>query len=69
MGGGNLRKWKKSYPKYREELFAEIIPYKETRNYVKKVVVSSIIYGYLYNKIEPEEIIRMFYPNFENIEQ
>ncbi len=66
-GGGNLRKWKKTYPLYREELFTEIIPYKETRNYVKKVLTSSIIYGFVYNDIKPEDTVRMIYPDFNNL--
>ena len=66
-GGGNLRKWKRLYPNYRDELFVELIPYKETRNYVKKVLTSSIIYGTIYNGDSPEEIVSKIYPDFNSL--
>jgi len=66
-GGGNLRRWKRLYPTYRAELFAEAIPYKETRNYVKKVLTSSIIYGSVYEGLDPVDILRKIYPDFNSI--
>ncbi|MDA3811333.1 MAG: lytic transglycosylase domain-containing protein [Spirochaetaceae bacterium] len=66
-GGGNLRKWKRIYPDYRDELFIELLPYKETRNYVRKVVTSSIIYGFIYNRINPEETVQYIYPDFNSL--
>jgi len=66
-GGGNLRKWKRIYPAYRDELFAELIPYKETRNYVKKVLTSSIIYGTLYKDLDPVDVVRKIYPDFNDL--
>lgn len=66
-GGGNLRKWKRIYPNYRDELFVELIPYKETRNYVKKVLTSSIIYGTIYNGDSPDEIVSKIYPDFNSL--
>jgi soluble lytic murein transglycosylase len=66
-GGGNLRKWKRMYPGYRDELFAEIIPYKETRNYVKKVLTSSIIYGSIYMDLDPLDVAIYIYPDFRDL--
>lgn len=63
-GGGNLRKWKRMYPQYSDELFVEAIPYKETRNYVKKVLTSSVIYGSVYGPENPEDIVRKIFPDF-----
>ncbi|MBI9098872.1 MAG: lytic transglycosylase domain-containing protein [Spirochaetaceae bacterium] len=66
-GGGNLRKWKRIYPGYREELFVEVLPYKETRNYVKKVLASSVIYGSVYKNQKAEDIIRKIYPDLSSL--
>lgn len=66
-GGGNLRKWKRIYPAYRDELFVELIPYKETRNYVRKVLTSSVIYGALYKDLNPADIVRKIYPDFNEL--
>lgn len=66
-GGGNLRKWKRMYPGYRDELFVEAIPYKETRNYVKKVLTSSLVYGAVYQDHNPEDIVRGIYPDFNSL--
>lgn len=63
-GGGNLRKWKRMYPDYSDELFVEAIPYKETRNYVRKVITSSVVYGFIYGEENPRDIIGKIYPDF-----
>ena len=66
-GGGNLRKWKRLYPAFSDEFFAEVIPYKETRNYVKKVLTSSVLYGYLYRDLNPEDTVLKIYPDFNSL--
>jgi len=66
-GGGNLRKWKRMFPHYRDELFVEALPYKETRNYVKKVLTSSIVYGAVYQGQNPEDIVHKIYPDFSTL--
>ncbi len=66
-GGGNLRKWKRLFPRYSDELFVEALPYKETRNYVRKVLTSSVVYGSLYGSRNPEDIIRIIFPDFSTI--
>lgn len=66
-GGGNLRKWKKTMPGWSDELFVESVPYKETRNYVKKVVISSVVYGILYGGDSPGVIVESIYPGFASL--
>ncbi|MBB6482620.1 flagellar assembly lytic transglycosylase [Spirochaeta isovalerica] len=66
-GGGNLRKWKRMFPGYSDELFVEALPYKETRNYVKKVLTSSVVYGSVYGDENPADIIRKIYPDFDSL--
>jgi len=66
-GGGNLRKWKRMFPSYSDELFIEALPYKETRNYVKKVLTSSVVYGAVYGDENPIDIVRKIYPDFDSL--
>ncbi|MBN2658770.1 MAG: transglycosylase SLT domain-containing protein [Spirochaetales bacterium] len=66
-GGGNLRKWKRMFPGYSDELFIEALPYKETRNYVKKVLTSSVVYGAVYGEDDPADIIGKIYPDFDSL--
>ncbi len=56
-----VRRWRKAYPYLPDDLFLEVIPYKETSHYGRKLLVSSVIYGYLYEDMSPNEIITLFY--------
>ena len=47
-GSGNVNRWRKAFGELRNDEFVESIPYPETREYVKKVLVSSEIYNRLY---------------------
>jgi soluble lytic murein transglycosylase len=47
-GSGALGRWKKSFKGMSKDEFIESIPYKETRNYVKKVYASAATYRQLY---------------------
>jgi len=47
-GSGALGRWKKSFKGMDKDEFIESIPYKETRNYVKKVYASAATYRQLY---------------------
>ncbi len=58
-----VRRWRKEYPDLPDDLFLEVIPFKETSHYGRKLLVSSVIYGYLYEDIYPDEIISLFYRN------
>lgn len=58
-----VRRWRKEYPDLPDDLFLEAIPFKETSHYGRKLLVSSVIYGYLYEDIYPDEIISLFYRN------
>ncbi len=56
-----VRRWKKNYQNLPEDLFLEAVPYGETNLYGRKVLVSAVIYGYLYYNYGPEEIIRLVF--------
>ena len=47
-GSGNVKRWQKGYGDLPEDEFVESIPFKETREYVKKVVTAMELYERLY---------------------
>ncbi|UGQ17660.1 flagellar assembly lytic transglycosylase [Borrelia sp. RT1S] len=47
-GIGNVRKWEQAYGHMPRELFIEAIPFGQTRNYVKKILVYAVMYDALY---------------------
>lgn len=47
-GSGNVKRWQKTYGDLPEDEFVESIPFRETREYVKKVVSSMQMYQKLY---------------------
>jgi len=47
-GPGRPRRWKRERPALELDIWIESIPYAETRNYVKRVLCSRAVYGYLY---------------------
>ncbi len=63
-GGGNLRKWKRIYGDQDIQLFIQGIPYQETRNYVRKVIVAAASYRYLNTGQPPAEWIDQFFEPF-----
>ena len=60
-GGGNLRKWKKAFGDLPPLLFIEAVPYKQTRDYVRKNLTALIIYNKLYYGISPEGTVNDFF--------
>lgn len=54
-GLGNVWKWEKKYDDKNLILFADSLPYRETRNYIRKVSSSAMIYGLLYFGISPND--------------
>ncbi len=55
-----VRRWKKTYRELPEDLFLEVLPYRETSLYGRKVLVSAVVYGYLYFGLTPVEVIHLF---------
>ncbi|UPA16130.1 lytic transglycosylase domain-containing protein [Borrelia coriaceae] len=47
-GIGNVRKWERDYGHLPKELFIESIPFGQTRNYIKKILVYCVFYDALY---------------------
>jgi soluble lytic murein transglycosylase-like protein len=56
-----VRRWVSDYAYLPGDLLLERIPFAETAHYGRKVLVSSVFYGYFYDKIEYSEIIKKFF--------
>lgn len=48
-GSHRVTKWQKEFGNFEEEYFIEMIPFSETRNYIKKVLRNYYYYKYYYN--------------------
>ncbi len=64
-GPGNLWKWQRLWGDLPDELFLEAAPFKETRNYVPKILRSAIYYGYYEFNISPYETVRDFFKDIK----
>jgi soluble lytic murein transglycosylase-like protein len=60
-GQGNVRRWERDAGALDEVLFHQAIPFPETYNHVRKVVVSASFYGYLYAGRAPAETARRIF--------
>src|SRR4051794_19065701 len=49
-GPGNPKRWLRERPNADFDLWVELIPYVETRRYVKRVLSSRAAYAFLYNR-------------------
>ncbi len=63
-GGGNLRRWKQGKQNWNPELLIQSIPYRETRNYIRQVIVATAYYRYLETTKPPGAWIDQFYHPF-----
>jgi len=62
-GQGNARRWEMLRGELPSVLFHESIPFPETRDYVRKILVSTVFYAYLYDGTEPSETVLSFHPD------
>jgi len=63
-GGGRIRPWKTAMGHLPEEIFVEGVPITETRNYVKKIVTSTVLMGCLHFGQTPQQAVALIYPSF-----
>lgn len=63
-GGTRVSRWKKQYHDLPDVLFVEAVPYAESREYIRKVLVSAVHYGYLYHNTGPAETVSRTFPDF-----
>ena len=67
-GLSRLRGWEEKLAGLPTDLFAEAVPYEETRHYLRKILVSAVYYGYLYGRTPPAQTVRRFYPDFNRVD-
>jgi soluble lytic murein transglycosylase len=60
-GMGRVRSWRAAEPRLPEDLFLETIEFVETREYGRRVLAASAIYGYLYYDMSMEEVVADIY--------
>ena len=68
-GLSRVRRWEEAYGDLPADLFIEAIPFAETRNYVRKILVSAVAYGHLYQDLSAGEIVRLLLPRLSGSEQ
>ena len=60
-GPGRVRTWERIFSSLPPDLFLEAVPFRETREYGRKVLVAALYYGYLYEKMAPELTLEQFF--------
>jgi soluble lytic murein transglycosylase len=63
-GTTRARQWRKHTKDLPEVLFAEALSLSETREYIRKVLVAAVHYGYLYHQKNPRETVREIFKDF-----
>ncbi|MBN1411800.1 MAG: lytic transglycosylase domain-containing protein [Spirochaetales bacterium] len=63
-GLSNVRRWQRAFKDLPGDLFTEAISYSETRAYTKKIIITTILYYFIYGSKEPEDVLKMFYPDY-----
>lgn len=56
-GRENVKRWREKNPTLPIDIFIETIPFEETRNYGRKLIKASAIYGMLYYQLSPYEVL------------
>ncbi len=60
-GAGRVRSWQKSGLSSDPILFSELVPYAETRNYIRRIVESSAIYAWLDYHLDGGSVLSILY--------
>ncbi|MGO9309777.1 MAG: flagellar assembly lytic transglycosylase [Spirochaetia bacterium] len=60
-GMSRLRQWERTSPGLPSDLFVEAAAIAETRDYVKKILVSSVMYAFLYRDADPRDAALSFF--------
>ena len=59
-----VERWMAEYRDLPSPLFLEALPFQETQDYGRKILVSAVAYGYLYYGLRPVDIIKEILPGF-----
>jgi soluble lytic murein transglycosylase-like protein len=60
-GLSRVRQWERAAPGLPSDLFIESVPIVETRGYVRKILVSSVMYAFLYHDSDPRQAALSFF--------
>ena len=60
-----VRRWQDEWQGIPLDLCIELVPYEETRNYVKKILRSSLSYGYIYGAADAGDVLSYIFPQSE----
>ncbi len=58
-GINRVRQWRRAFGSGDDDLFLESVPYAETREYGRKVLVAAVFYGYLYYRESADRTVRL----------
>jgi soluble lytic murein transglycosylase-like protein len=56
-----VRQWERAAPGIPADLFVETVPLAEPRDYVRKILVSAVMYAFLYHGADPREAALSFF--------
>jgi soluble lytic murein transglycosylase-like protein len=56
-----VRQWERASRGLPSDMFLETVPFAETRDYVRKILVSSVMYSFLYHDVDPREAALSFF--------
>ena len=56
-----VRVWERAAGKLPDDLFVETVPFEETRKYVRKILVSAVMYAWLYGSEDPRDAALSFF--------
>jgi len=60
-GLSRVRQWERTRPGLPADLFVESAAIAETRDYLKKILVSSVMYAFLYRDADPRDAALSFF--------
>jgi tetratricopeptide (TPR) repeat protein len=63
-GSNRISRWRRQFRGLPDALFVEAIPFTETREYIRKVLVSAVHYGYLYGDTPPGDMVSRIISGF-----
>lgn len=66
-GQGRIRSWIQARPFASDFNFHEVIPFLETRDYIRKILVSAVNYGELYHTRPASETIEVIFPEIKEL--
>ena len=66
-GQGRVRRWVRENGALSGPLFHEAMPIRETRHYIRKVLVAAAYYGEIYDRRTIAETVRLFFPDMKAV--